>query len=95
MKPPVADTLEARIWPVNQSPALRKPTYSSKTGKGVRLNQTEDQVRKNMEEKSGRDLERFHLERISRLFKVPHLEKTWTRVGVLSFGKILSPTNTF
>ena len=78
---------------VNQRPALRKPTNNPELGKGTRLQQTEGRVNKNKREKSKRDLERHHLERISYLFKVAGHGDTWTRVDVLCFGKIFSPGN--
>jgi len=84
------DALEAKLVAVNQLPALRSPSNNPHTGKGARLEQTEDRVKKNLREKSKRGGERFHLERISRLFKAVGPGQTWTRVDVLSFGKIVS-----
>ena len=85
--------LEARLAAVNQRPALRKPTNNPELWKGTRLQQTEGRVNKNKREKSKRDLERYHLERISCLFKVAGHGDTWTRVDVLCFGKIFSLVN--
>ena len=75
---------------VNQHPALRLPTNVPRIGRGARLEQTEDRARKNGRERSKRDNERQHLERITHLFKVAHPQQTWTRVDVLSFGKMAS-----
>ena len=86
----VADVLEAKLAAVNQCPVLRKPSDSIRTGKGVRLEQTEDRVKKNKREKAKRDLERYNLERISYMFKVADPKQTWTRVDVLIFGKMAS-----
>lgn len=73
---------------VNQHPTLRHATNNPLTGKGTRLEQTEDRVKKNSWEKSKRDLERQHLERISYLFRVADPKQTWTRVNILSFGEM-------
>lgn len=76
---------------VNQHPTLRYSTGNPQVGKGTRLEQTEDRVKKNQREKAKRDGERYHLERISHLFKVAGPRQTWTRVDVLSFGKMVLP----
>ena len=76
---------------VNQGPKLRKPwkIINSQTGKGTRLEQTKDRVNKNQYERVKREEGRHHLERMSYLFRVPNPEKNWTRVDVLSFGRVI------
>ena len=77
---------------VNQRPALRQPPKSpnSRIGKGARHEQTEERVKKNQRERERRDDERFHVGRISYLFRVADPDRSWTRLEVLCFGK-LSP----
>jgi len=89
INPAVADVLEAKLVAVNQHPVLQCPTNDPQTGRGARLEQTEDRVKKNRREKMKRGCERHHLERISRLFKVARSEQTWTRVDVLIFGMVV------
>lgn len=43
-----------------------------------------------VKEKERRDGEPFHLKRMGQLFKVLSPKQTWTRVGVLYFGKMTS-----
>ena len=84
--------LEAKLAVVNEDPALRQPwkTPRSHVGKGARLEQTEERVGRNQHERAKREAERSRLERMSRLFRVANPKKTWTRVSVLSFGKVIS-----
>ena len=74
---------------VNQRPVLRHSTNSPEIGKEAGYEQTEDRVKRNRGEKAKRDSGRYHLERISHLFKVADPQQTWTRVDVLGFGKIV------
>ena len=73
---------------MNQHPALRQPTNNPRAGRGVRLEQTEGRVKKNDRERSRRDREKHHLERMSYLFKAQPPRGTWARADILSFGEI-------
>lgn len=86
----VADVLEARLVAVNQHLALRRMSIDPQPGRGAHLEQTEGRVKKNQREMMKRNVERYHLERISYLFKVADPQHTWTRVDVLSFGESIS-----
>ena len=77
---------------VNQHPVLQCSTDNPQAGREIRLEQTEDRIKKNKREKTKRGCERHRLERISRLFKVAGSEQTWTRVDVLIFGMATHPS---
>ena len=66
---------------MNYGPALRYAQGTTKPGLGER---TERLIKKNWSEKSRRDLERNHLERISCLFRTPG---QWTKKDILSFSE--------
>ena len=89
----VVDMLEGSLAPVNRSSALRLPLISpgSQVRKGMRREQTEARMKKSEHEKMKRDEERHHLERMSYMFRAPTgSPEGWTRVDILSFGKIFS-----
>lgn len=77
---------------MNDCPTLKRVSKIPicQIGKGARHKQTDELVEKNKMERVRRDGEKFHLERIGSLFKVQHSEKSWTRVEVLIFGKMIS-----
>ena len=75
---------------VNQRLALRRLSNESQPEVVGRLEQTVGRVKKNQRERIKRDMERYHLERISYLFKAADPQRTWTRVDVLSFGRGIS-----
>lgn len=84
----VADTLEDTLLPMNDHPALRQSPklHAAQPEKGAECELTEKQIKKNERERVKRDDERFHLERLTFLFKVAAPGNNWTRVEVLSFG---------
>ena len=92
MDPVVAKELETRFMAMNETPALKQLSRVPicQIGKGVRNEQTDEVVEKNAIERVRRGGERFHLERMSSLFKVARFEKGWSRVEVLIFGKMIS-----
>jgi hypothetical protein len=90
----VADTLEDRLARVNKGPALRKPKKTPEP-QVRKKTWTEKQAKKNQQEKEKRDSERFHLERIAGLFRLPDPRRGWTRVEALCFGKTISLICTF
>ena len=71
---------------VNPGLALRQTTNASKPGRKTSERQKEKQVEKNGSEKGRRDRERYHIERIGRLFRAP--QQLWSKKDVLSLGKI-------
>ena len=69
---------------MNGDAALRHSQNSAKSG----LETGEGKPnKKNMSEKARRDLERYHLERISALFRV--YRQPWAKKEVLSFGEAI------
>ena len=73
---------------VNQQPALIRSASTSRRGQRLGSEQTAKRARKNGSEKTRRDWERHHLERVSRLFRVPL--HSWSKKGVLILGGIIS-----
>ena len=67
---------------INHESALRYAQSMTRPGLGER---TKRLVKKSWSEKARRDLEWYHLERISGLFRTPRQQ--WTKKEVLNFGE--------
>lgn len=81
----VADELGSRLMVINQRPALRGSVGKSKIGQKMGGKRMGRRTKKNETEKGRRDSERYHLGRISRLFK--RAEQQWSRMEVLGLGE--------
>ena len=71
---------------VNQQPALRQLTGVPEVGEKKGRKQSDKQAKRSRAEQRRREKERRHLERISRLFRVP--AEPWLKRDVLSLGKL-------
>ena len=72
---------------VNQQPALWRPSNAPKPREGTDK-RSEKQVEKSKKEKNRRDVERHHLERISRMFLREPQMQGWSKKALLTLGKI-------
>ena len=71
---------------MNPQPALRQVTAVPDVGKKAVRKQSRNQAKRSQAEQRRREKERHHLERISRLFRVP--AEPWLKRDVLSLGKL-------
>lgn len=84
----MADELEGRLLVVNQQSALRQSTVAPEVEEKLNDQQMEERRSKNDVEKARRHTKRFHIERISRLFRASN--KRWPKKDVLSLGETIS-----
>ena len=70
---------------MNLEPSLRQAQISSRSKGKATVPQTDNRVKRNVSEKARRDMERYHLERMSFLFEAPR--QLWSKKDILSLGE--------